>query len=185
MTTDAETDTDLLIAIRQGDRIALATLYDRHAAQMLGLAIRILNNRRDAEDLLHDVFIEVWQKAGDFDPSRGAARTWLLLKLRCRAIDRLRMLTVARNHAMVQIETASEDIQTEDDPSLEPDRIRARQALSGLTREQRMVVELGYFQGLKCREIAERCRIPVGTVKSRLAAAMSKLRLALDPGRTS
>ncbi len=131
-----------------------------------------MRTRRDAEDLLHDVFLEVWQKAKDFDADRGTVRTWLLLRVRSRAIDRIRMLTTARNHAMIK----SDPEPTGDEPSQAAERNLTRQALTGLSEIQRTVVELSYFEGLSCREIAERCRIPVGTVKSRLAAALTKLR---------
>ena len=174
MSADADIDRSLMAAVARQDRTALAQLYDRHAPQMLGLACRILQTRRDAEDLLHDVFLEVWQKAKDFDADRGTVRTWLLLRVRSRAIDRIRTLTVARNYAMIKSEPEPES-QT-DEPSQAMAGTQVRRALSTLSEIQRTVLELSYFEGLSCREIAERCRVPIGTVKSRLAAALAKLR---------
>ena len=180
MVTDADTDKSLLAAIQGGDRAALAELYDRYASLTLAVAYRILNNRRDAEDLLHDIFLESWRKAATYNPNRGTVKTWLLLRVRSRAIDRLRTFAVAREHGMIQSAAAPESPTANDDPSLAPDCRRARQALEQLPEGQRLVVQLGYFEGLTCQEIATRCEIPLGTVKSRLAAAMIKLRKALS-----
>ena len=140
----------------------------RHASQMLGVAYRILNSRRDAEDLLHDVFLEAWRKADSFDAQRGSVRGWLLLRVRSRAIDRVRALAVARNHAMAEAAADCAEQLTSDEPSRAPDRVRVCRALANLSEPQRQVLELGYFEGLTCREIAERCQIPIGTVKSPL-----------------
>src|SRR4030095_9636091 len=93
-------DERLIAAVGLGDEAALAALYDRHASAMLGVAYRVLRNRTDAEDLVHDVFVESWNKARDFQPSRGTLRSWLLMRVRSRGIDRLRSLEAARRHAM-------------------------------------------------------------------------------------
>lgn len=175
-TKDAEIDRELIASIKSGDKNALAALYDRYASLILGLAFRILQNRGDAEDLLHDVFLEVWRRAKSYDPNRGAVRTWLLLRVRSRAIDRLRVIAKAREHAMAESFNEPESISERDQPNHTSDRFHARQALKSLSEVQRIVVELSYFEGLTCTEIAVRCGIPVGTVKSRLFAAMENLR---------
>ena len=176
-----ELDQQLLVKIQAGDKLALAQLYDRHADLMLGLAYRILQQRDDAEDLLHDVFLEVWQQAKQYDPERGSVSTWLLLRLRSRAIDRLRTLALARERALAK---AAEQTPIPSDASIDPsvasEHARTKQAVDGLSEVQRTVVQLGYFEGLTCAEIATRCNIPIGTVKSRLAAALSQLRLIFD-----
>ena len=174
-----DADRALVAALQQGDRRALATLYDRHAPQLLGLALRILKDRTDAEDLLHDVFLEAWNKAASFDPARGTVRAWLVTRVRSRSIDRLRSLNTARNHAMAEARARPEESDPQDDPSDGPDRRRAREALRSLPPEQRQVIELAYFAGLTCSEIGARVDIPVGTVKSRLSAALAKLRKGL------
>jgi RNA polymerase sigma-70 factor (ECF subfamily) len=171
-----KTDQQLLSEINAGNRDALAQLYDRHVAYMLGLAYRILENRDDAEDLVCDVFLEAWQHANSYDPKRGSVRTWLLLRVRSRAIDRMRALTMARKHAQLQYKTDEGVASGRDDPDQMSDRARACKALASLSKVQRIVIELAYFEGLTCREIADRCNLPVGTVKSRLSAAMGKLR---------
>jgi RNA polymerase sigma-70 factor (ECF subfamily) len=174
-------DERLMARAARGDEAALAALYDRHAAAMLGVAVRILHDRGDAEDLLHDVFVEAWQKAASFDPARGSVRSWLLVRVRSRGIDRVRALEAARRHARARA----------DDPALAgsatppawdaPDRARARAALATLPPEQRELVEMSYFDGMTCSEMAARRGIPLGTVKSRLVAGMAKLRERLLP----
>jgi RNA polymerase sigma-70 factor (ECF subfamily) len=169
-------DAHLLVASARGDETALGRLYDRHAPAMLGVASRILRGRQDAEDLVHDVFVEAWQKAGDYDARRGSVRSWLLVRVRSRGIDRLRSLEAARRAAMIP-PGAEED---RSEPRWDgPDRERARVALAALPDEERRLVELGYYEGLSCAEMAQRVGIPIGTVKSRLAAAVAKLRRSL------
>src|SRR5512140_792397 len=85
--SDDAQDEGLVVAMAAGDRQALATLYERHSALLLGLALRIVREKREAEDLLHDVFLEAWRSAKDFDPKRGRVRTWLAIRMRSRALD--------------------------------------------------------------------------------------------------
>src|SRR5258707_14658639 len=154
-----------------GDRAALAKLYSRHAGVLLGLAIRIVRERREAEDLLHDVFLEAWRCAKDFDPKRGRVRTWLAIRMRSRALDHQKSARVSRNAGDGGLELVPDDRER-----TTPDHTRVRAALAELVADQRRVLALSYFEGLSCSEIAARISIPIGTVKSRLAAAMQKLR---------
>ena len=170
-------DAHLLVASARGDGIALGQLYDRHAPAMLGVASRILRGRQDAEDLVHDVFVEAWQKASDYDARRGSVRSWLLVRVRSRGIDRLRSIEAARRAAMIP--PGAEEDRSEPPRWDGPDRERARAALAALPEDQRRLVELGYYEGLSCAEMAQRVGIPIGTVKSRLAAAVAKLRQSL------
>jgi RNA polymerase sigma-70 factor, ECF subfamily len=177
-------DESLMAAAAVGDESALGELYDRHAGAMLGVALRILKLRQDAEDLVHDVFVEAWQKAADFDAARGSVRSWLLVRVRSRGVDRLRSLTSARRRGLLG---DGENAPEEADPKVAPvwdgpDRERARKALDGLPEPQRVLVELAYFEGMTCSEMAAHCAIPIGTVKSRLSAALGKLREALAGG---
>jgi RNA polymerase sigma-70 factor (ECF subfamily) len=172
-------DARLVAAMANGDRSAMAALYDRYAALLLAVATRVLGERREAEDLLHDVFLEVWRQAADFDASRGTVRAWLLVRLRSRAIDRKKSVASTR---VVPVDPErlldARDPSTED-PALGPDRAALRSALASLPEEQRTVLELGYFEGLSSSEIALRIDAPIGTVKSRVAAALGKLRAGL------
>jgi len=168
--SDAE-DAALVAAMARGDRGALAKLYDRHAGVLLGLALRIVRERREAEDLLHDVMLEAWRAAKDFDPKRGRVRTWLAIRMRSRAIDLQKSARVSRNAGDAGIEAIVDERER-----TSPDHVRVRDALAELGPDQRQVLELAYFEGLSCSEIAARIAIPVGTVKSRLAAGMQRLR---------
>lgn len=169
---DAE-DAALVAAMAEGDSAAMAKLYERHAGVLLGLAMRIVRERREAEDLLHDVFLEAWRHAGDYDPRRGSVKTWLLLRMRSRCLDRVRSHAFSRTDAL-----RAEPMRSGAGERLERniDGARARSLLDNLPSGQREVLELGYFQGLSFSEIAEALGIPVGTVKSRVSAAMIKLR---------
>jgi RNA polymerase sigma-70 factor (ECF subfamily) len=171
-------DADLVARVSAGSPEALGALYDRHAPHMLGLALQVLGNRRDAEDLLHDVFLEVWRKSAMFDPERATARTWLLVMVRSRAIDRLRAFAVARRSGVCD----QPELREAPDPDAELvvlrqlDRQRVLDALASLPPVHREIVSLLYLEGCTCREIAGRCGVPVGTVKSRLARALVLLR---------
>lgn len=163
----------------RGQVQALATLYDRYAGLLLSMANRMLGDKTMAEDLVQDVFMEVWRRAHAFDSSRGSVRTWLLVRLRSRALDRLRS---ARHRREVTVDDVSpkEAAPSAEDPELSPDRALVREVIKTLPDEQRLVIELSYFQGLSSSEIAERMGSPLGTVKSRTAAALGKLRAAMS-----
>ncbi len=177
---DADSDEALLAAVREADRSALAALYDRYVPTLLAVACRMLQNRRDAEDLIHDLFLEVWHKAGHYDARRGTVRHWLFMRLRSRAIDRIRALSNARKHAMMISDEAVTGDDREVDITRHADYQHASRAMQQLSEEQRHVLELAYFKGWTCRDIATGCGIPIGTVKSRLAAAVALLRRELS-----
>ncbi len=175
-------DIALVRAMAGGDRRALAGLYDRHASYLLALGLRILKSRSEAEDLLHDVFLEVWRSVRDYDPTRGRVRTWLVIRMRSRALDVVKSARVSRRSGDEQV---LERVVAEVDLSSSPDQHRVRAALTDLSVDQRAVLELAYFEGLSCSEIADRIDVPIGTVKSRVAAALTKLRQALGPTEAS
>ena len=169
----------LLQAVACGDRQALGALYDRFAGEMLAVGKRFLGGAREAEDLVHDVFLEAWHRARHYDRTRGSVRTWLMLRLRSRALDWLRS---ARRDALVGFE----ETKIEPAASAEPELAwRGSRELHGgladLPTEQRVVLELGYFAGYSHAEIALRLDIPLGTVKSRMTRAILALRSRLDP----
>jgi RNA polymerase sigma-70 factor (ECF subfamily) len=174
--SDDAGDEALVAAMAAGDQGALATLYERHSAFLLGLGLRIVREKREAEDLLHDVFLEAWRSAKDFDPKRGRVRTWLAIRMRSRALDHQKSARVSRNTG-----DAGLDVIVDETEVASPDHRRIRGALAALGPDQRKVLELAYFEGLSCSEIAERIAIPIGTVKSRLAAGLDRLRTGLIP----
>ena len=173
---DDDVDAALVAAMAKGDGSALSQLYERHAGLLLGLAMRIVRDRREAEDLLHDVFLEAWRSAKDFDPKRGRVRTWLAIRMRSRALDLQKSARVSRNAG-----DAGLDVLVDEAEGTSPDHARVRKALTELGPDQRRVLELAYFEGLSCTEIAARIEIPVGTVKSRIAAGLDRLRGQLKP----
>lgn len=178
--TDTEDEAALLLArVARQDVEALRALYEALAAQALALAQRMLGNRVEAEDVLQDVFVDVWQRSGSFDPARGSGRTWLLSIVRNRALDRLRRRAVAAR--------ALDRVGTQEEPSppldagpgeaLERSQERQRVAtvLSGLSEAQQEALRLAYYEGLSQSEIAARIKEPLGTVKTRMRAALEKL----------
>lgn len=179
---DDSADVALVVAIAGGDRAALSSLYERHGPLLLALARQLLRDAREAEDLLHDVFLEVWQKASSYDPRRASVRTWLVLRLRSRALDRCRSARVTRS-VPLEDSPLGEPIDDGADPSASPDRRAVRRALAALPESQRDVLRLAYFRGMSSSEIAQELEIPLGTVKSRVAAGLRGLRSNLDAGQ--
>lgn len=172
-------DATLIRACANGDRRALAVLYDRYSSLMLAIAQRILRTPREAEDLLHDVFLEVWKHAGDWDAARGTVRGWMLLRMRSRALDRRKSAAFSRNVGLGDHAGDVPRAPADEDPALGTDRAAVTRALADLPEEQRQVLTLAYYEGLSCSEIAARMDVPIGTVKSRAAAALAKLRATM------
>ena len=170
-------DIDLLHAVVRRDEGALAALYDRYRVILFGLLVRILNSREEAEDVLQEVFLQVWRRAADFDEQRGRPFTWLVTLTRSRAIDRLRVLAARQRLADSAAQEATEEASdaVADTLHAEQREIVAR-ALASLPEEQRRTLKLAYFEGLTQSEIATRLGTPLGTVKTRMRAGMMKLR---------
>lgn len=177
------TDAALLRQIADRQPAALAELYDRQAPTLLGLARRILGNTADAEEVLQEIFLHVWNRGGAlYDPERSSVSTWLVLLTRSRAIDRLRNKRVVdRTHENAQTESPATHTSPEGDRNvwIGERRERIRQELTKLPPEQREVLDLAFYGGLSQTEIASRTEIPLGTVKTRTLLAMKKLRSAL------
>ena len=173
-------DSRLVQALAGGDRQALAALYDRHAGALLGLAMRILADRREAEDVVHDVFMQAWSKAADYDPQRGSVRAWLALRTRSRCLDRLKSARVRRSAPLDPELLERRPAGPAGDPELAAVRKRVREAVAELPEGHRAVLVAAYFEGMTCSEIAAAQGLALGTVKSRLAAARVKLEGALS-----
>jgi len=177
---DDDGDIAIVTAVARGERAALGDLYDRHVGSLFALGLRILGGRREVEDLVHDVFLEAWRAAGDYDPERGSVRTWLLIRMRSRCLDTLRSHAYSRVSPLEESqERTMAARETPEGAEFAIDSERLRAMLEELPEGQRQVLELGYFCGLSLPEIAEQLSIPLGTVKSRVAAAMLKLRRSL------
>jgi len=180
------TDVDLLKAIVRQDERALADLYDRYRVILFGLLVRILNSREEAEDVLQEVFLQVWRRAADFDENRGRPFTWLVTLARSRGIDRLRSLAARERVAQAGAREPSEEVS-----DAVADAFRSEQrglvtsALSQLPEEQKRALMLAYFDGLTQSEIATKLEAPLGTVKTRMRAGLIKLRELLGNKSTT
>jgi len=173
-------DPELVRRMSRGDSLALAALYERHAPRLCALARQILGSE-EAEDLLHDVFLEAWRHAADYVEERGSVWAWLCVRTRSRAIDRRR--AAPRTLSLELFDPGTPEllgaVEAEWDADWASDRSRLREALASMSRDEREVLGLGYFEGLSSSEIAARLGIPIGTVKSRTRGALSKLRQRL------
>lgn len=155
----------------EGDVASLSALYTRYSRSVFALARSMLRNAQEAEDLTHDVFLEAWRRSDEYSEARGTVRAWLFMRARSRALDRLK----AAGRSL----DAWVDAAPRATPTSLVDRYRLRERLSKMPEAQQQVLVLGYFEGLSTVEIAERLRIPAGTVKSRTRAALDGLRKVL------
>lgn len=174
------TDVELVHAIARGDEQAFASLFDRYSSTLLGFLIRILNSKAEAEDVLQEVFVQVWQHAPSYDATRGRVLTWLITIARNRAIDRLRALDSRESTAIKSTKEIVEDALSAVDEAIQSEQAEmVRHALSQIPEIQRDALLLAYFERLSQSEIAERVGIPLGTVKTRIRSGLKKLRSLL------
>jgi len=178
----ARVDADLLRRIARDDREAFAQLYDRFSRPLYATALRILHNPSEAEDIVQDVFLALWEKAASFEDTRGSAFAWAVTLTRNRAIDRIRMRT---RRAELLSQTTVEDAGTQPAGAgpdsatrllLKEQSGTVRAAVAALPPEQQRAVELAFFGGLTQQEIAAQLREPLGTVKARIRRGLLKLR---------
>ena len=175
----------LLQRSARGDESAFATVYDAVAAKAYGLALRVVRDPAQAEEVVQESFLEVWRLAARFDPERGSAAAWILTIVHRRAVDRVRAAESAtrrdtayhdRNQPVSHDETAEAAT-----ASLEAHRVRA--ALATLTPVQREAVELSYLRGYTHAEIARMLDLPIGTAKTRIRDGLIRLRDTMGVGR--
>ena len=165
-------DARLIAELVAGGTSALGALYDRHAARLTWIALSATRNRVDAEDVVHDVFLEAWRRAADFDPARGTVRRWLGIRAWSRAIDRVNQNRDRRD--LLAANPLDDDAYEVGDAGAGVHRL-----LAALRPDQHQLLALLYVGGLTMAEAAQLLGIPVGTVKSRLSAALARLRAAL------
>ncbi len=180
------TEIELLKRIGQGDSASFEMLYDRLAGVLFSTAYRVLNNQVAAEDVLQDVFVQIWEKAARYDPTLGKPLTWAVTLTRNKAIDRLRS-TQRRNRLQDSVQRESEIFEQFDDRN-SFDAVASselgmlvRGALEKLSSDQRQVIELAFFSSMTQSEIAERLDQPLGTIKARIRRGMMKLREVIGP----
>jgi RNA polymerase sigma-70 factor (ECF subfamily) len=171
----------LLLAVAGGDRRCFDPLYQRLAPSVLGLAYTVVRDHAQAEEVAQEVFLELWRTAPRYRPDHGTAVTWTLTLTHRRAVDRVRNaqcnarrdhLAAAKNHAIPFDQVAESAI-----GNIERQRVHER--VQALSRCHREVLVLAYFDGLTFREVAHVLDVPLGTVKSRVHAALAQLRLPL------
>lgn len=176
--------TELLRKIAKECESALGKLYDLTIAQVYGLAVKILSNTTEADEVTIDVFKQVWNKATDYSPTRGTPSAWLITLTRSRSIDKLRS-NVRRSRFYDELPDNLRDEQNspEEKTEIREKRALIESALSELTPQQRQSIELAYFHGLTQTEISKHLNQPLGTVKSWMRAGMMKLREIIGTAR--
>jgi RNA polymerase sigma-70 factor (ECF subfamily) len=179
-----ESQAQLLRRIAARDKAALTDLYDQMSAAIYSMALRTLGSAHDAEEMVQETFVQIWERAGSFDPTRGSALGWALVITRNRCVDwfrthrrRARMLEEVGEE--VKATVAADKDATAGLSAEELDNVRS--AVGGLPADQRQAIELAFFGGLTHQEIAEQLVEPLGTVKARIRRGMLKLRDALQP----
>jgi len=173
-----------LDGIRAGNPDSLAKLYDETSSLLYGLALRVLNDAPDAEEVVLDVYQQVWRSTHTFDPGRGTVWGWLTVLTRSRAIDRLRSMGSRRAREFpleAGFETRSSAPAPEVESIFAEERKLVRRALGMLAPEQREAIELAFFRGLTHVEVAEDMGAPLGTIKTRIRMGMRKMREVLAP----
>ena len=177
-------DVALIRRMVEADETALGALYDRWVRSLYSLVLHLLRDPDEAEDVVEETFWQAWKKADSYEPSKGAVSTWLLTIGRRKALDRLRARRRSREDPIENDREFADLPSTSQDPSMDAEgselRENVKAALRGLPREQREVLELGYFSGLSQTEIAEATGQPLGTVKTRMRLALQKLREPLS-----
>ncbi len=183
-TTNQEREVELLRRISEGDRAAFAEFYDLYSSLLFSVAIKILHDQKEAEDVIQDVFIQIWEKARAFDAKLGKPSSWAMTFVRNKAIDRIR--ASQRRARLVENATAEIVPEQMDLPTANESvcgREKAefiRTAVTGLPTDQRQAIEMAFFAGLTQNEISERLREPLGTIKARIRRGMLKLREKLE-----
>jgi len=167
------TDLALVMAVKSGDQAAMGSLYDRYSSVVYAVALRVLGDTGAADDILQEVFMQLWRNPGAFDSSRGNLGPWLAVIARNRAIDSLRKR---------RPETDFEDVVVSVTPDMAADAeksrvlAKVRDALGEMPASQRKALEMAYFEGLTHSEIAAKTGEPLGTIKTRIRAGLLALR---------
>ncbi len=178
-------DADLLQRVARGDRTAFTALYDRFSRPLYATALRILHDAREAEDIIQEVFLAMWEKAAVFEPGRGSAFSWAVTLTRNRAIDRIRMrkrraeLLTASSPEELGYASAGDEGDSADALSLKEKAVTVRAAVAALPADQQRALQLAFFSGLTQQEIADKLREPLGTIKARIRRGLLRLRDSL------
>ena len=178
MTADPILAVQLIRQVANQDRDAFSQLYDRFSTLVFSLAMRMLKVRSDAEDLLQEVFVQVWRQAQSYSAERGSPEAWIINIARSRAIDKIRSIRrMERSFVLTDDPARAESSENVESSVAESEaRMTMGSALANLPEAQRRVLEMAYFDGLTQTEIATRLAKPLGTVKTRMRSGIQKLR---------
>jgi RNA polymerase sigma-70 factor (ECF subfamily) len=173
--------------VAQGDRAAFVQLFDRYSQLSLNLAWRVLNEKPEAEDVVQEVFLRLWRDSATYDPQRGSVSAWIVAITRSRAIDKLRSRKARRvADPGVDDEETAGIAERLPDPGVSPEhldrQLLVRKAFGSLAVEQRVAIEMAYYEGMSQSEIAEALHEPLGTIKTRIRSGLIKLKQALGTG---
>ena len=184
---DRETLESLMLLTQQGDAAAFARLYDHIAPNVLGLSLQILHDQAQAEEVTQEVFIEIWQHAGDFDPAKGSAKAWILRRARLRAIDRVRsaIATLKRDDREAFLVASINKESVEDEALRNVQRHAVRTALEIMGEPHKTAILLAYFGDMTHAELAEATGVPLGTAKTRVRDGLRKLEKILKEQRAA
>lgn len=181
---DLTDERQLIERLRARDQAAMNDIYERYSNVVYAVAVRIIGQTAEAEDVVVDSFWQVWQQAGSYDVARGQLRTWIVTIARSRALDRLRALrrtpTVSSDDDLISLPDARATDNPEQNAMVAEQSALIYQALATLPREQREALALAYYCGLSQAEIAEQLGQPLGTIKTRIRLGMLKLRTQLQ-----
>lgn len=172
---------DLLAQVASGDKAAFSELYDQSAARVFGLVRRILIDEAQSEEVTQEIFLEIWQTASRYAPTKGSAMTWIFTMAHRRAVDRIRSSQSGRDRdlkvGMRDYEREFDQVAERVEISIENERVKV--AMQQLTELQRQAIALAYYEGYSHSEVASILQIPIGTVKTRLRDGMIRLRDAM------
>jgi len=170
----------MLMRVAEGDRAAFELIYHRTSAKLFGVCLRVLPVRQEAEEVLQEIYLTVWRRAGSFDPARGGAMTWLITLARNRAVDRLRS-GGRRVSAPIELADAIPDPAPDAEAHViaADDTGRLAHCLGRLDAGDAGLIRTAFFEGASYAELAERCARPLGTIKSRIRRALLSLRTCL------
>ncbi|MEM8675172.1 MAG: sigma-70 family RNA polymerase sigma factor [Cyanobacteria bacterium P01_G01_bin.67] len=185
LTPPSSEDTALMQRIAQQDQVALSLLYDRYARVMYSLAYKMLGNAEEAEEVVLDMFSQVWRTAERYDSQRGRTDSWLFLLTRSRALDRIRRRqrkanVIEASTIAAKVSLTTSGMTPEEALMITDRRQQVKMALAQIPPEQRQVIELAYYQGLSQSQIAKQTGISLGTVKTRVRLGLSKLKQLLQ-----
>jgi RNA polymerase sigma factor (sigma-70 family) len=170
------TEEELVTSLKNGEQSALSVLYDNYSAAMLGVIYRIVDDKEAAEDILQEVFVKIWQKISQYDRSKGKLFTWLINIARNAAIDSTRVKGYNERNKIRSIDNSVRSINKQYNVSTQVDHIGLRNIVEKLKPEYRVLVDKLYFEGYTQEEAAEELDMPLGTVKTRIRAAIIELR---------